>query len=56
MNVTMIERKCTDCLLRMLDTACRNEPEMYGQDLDPRGAPERQLEQLERSFGPNWKW
>ena len=56
MNVTMIERKCANCLLRMLDTARGSEPEMYGQDLDSESAPERQLEQLERSFGPNWKW
>jgi hypothetical protein len=55
MNATMVERNCADCLLRMLAGRC---PETEGrvQDLDPENAPERQLEQLERSFGPNWKW
>jgi hypothetical protein len=56
MNVTMVERNCADCLLRMLDAMGLAEAEGRGQDLDPENAPERQLEQLERSFGTNWKW
>jgi hypothetical protein len=27
-----------------------------GRDLDSENALERQLEQLERNFGANWKW
>ena len=56
MNVTMVERNCADCLLRMADAPRGGESGMYGRDPDPESAPERQLEQLERSFGPNWKW
>ena len=56
MNVTMVERNCANCLLRMLDTARVHEAEARVQDLDSESGPERQLEQLERSFGPNWKW
>jgi hypothetical protein len=56
MNVTVVERDCADCLLRMLDAIRNHEAEARGQDLDPENAPERQLEQLERSFGSNWKW
>ena len=56
MNVTTIERNCADCLPRMMAAARASEPENGSQDLDPENAPERQLEQLERSFGPNWKW
>ncbi len=56
MNVTMVERKCGDCPLRMPVFAPCHEAEAQVQDLDPENAPERQLEQLERSFGVNWKW
>jgi hypothetical protein len=56
MNATMVERNCAECLLRMLEAVQVHEMEARGQDLDPENAPERQLEQLERSFGPNWKW
>jgi len=56
MNVTMVERDCADCLLRMLEAARIQETGARGQDLDPENAPERQLEQLEHSFGANWKW
>jgi hypothetical protein len=55
MNVTMVERNCADCLLRMLAGRCY-ETQARVQDLDPENAAERQLEELERSFGPDWKW
>ncbi len=56
MNVTMIERNCADCLLRALEISREREAVSDGSRLNPENAPERQLEQLERSFGPNWKW
>ena len=56
MNVTMVERNCADCLLRMMDTMERGEAQAQVEDTDAESALERQLEQLERSFGANWKW
>jgi hypothetical protein len=56
MNVTMVERNCANCLLRMLEAERVHETEARSGDPDPENAPERQLEQLERSFGANWKW
>jgi len=56
MNVAMVERNCVDCLLRRLNASRGPETEAWGREPEPESAPERQLEQLERSFGPNWKW
>ena len=56
MNVAIVERNCADCLLRMLASGRCQEAEAEVQNLEPESAPERQLEQLERSFGANWKW
>jgi hypothetical protein len=55
-SVTMIERGCADCLLRALNTLPARGPEERVRTADPDTAVEFQLEQLERSFGPNWKW
>jgi len=56
MNTTMVEKSCTDCLLRSLNALRVQEPETDTLDVDPDTALERQLEQIERSFGLNWKW
>jgi len=55
-SVTMVERGCADCLLRALSTLQAPEPEERVRTVDPDAAIEFQLEQLERSFGPAWKW
>ncbi len=56
MNVTMVERNCGDCPLLAMESIRAGEPTLEDPRLDPENAPERQLEQLERSFGANWKW
>jgi hypothetical protein len=56
MNAALVERNCTDCLLWALDTARMPETEKVAREPDLETALERQLEQCERSFGPNWKW
>lgn len=56
MNAALVERNCTDCLLWALDTARMPETEKVTREPDLETALERQLEQCERSFGPNWKW
>jgi hypothetical protein len=56
MNSNLIERGCADCLLRAMQGMREPRPEAGLPCPDPENAPERQLEQLERSFGPNWKW
>ena len=56
MNVTMVERNCADCLLRMLASGRCQEAEAEVQDLEPESATEQQLVLLERRYGPNWKW
>jgi len=56
MNTTMVEKSCTDCLLRSLNALRVQEPEADTLDVDPDTALERQLEQIERSFGFDWKW
>ena len=53
-GVAMVERDCANCLLQALEAVRMHETE--ARDLDPENAPERQLQQLERSFGANWKW
>jgi hypothetical protein len=40
----------------MLDAVRLHDEQAQGRGLDSESDPERQLEQLERSFGPNWKW
>jgi hypothetical protein len=55
-SVTMVARSCSDCLLRALNTPQVRKPEECTRTADPESALELQLEQLERSFGPNWKW
>ncbi len=55
MNAMLIERKCADCLLRAL-ASNQAEPSAQAPRQDAENAQERQLEQLEHSFGPNWKW
>jgi hypothetical protein len=56
MNTAIVEDSCTDCLLRALNTLRVQEREANTLDVDPDMALERQLEQIERSFGPEWKW
>jgi hypothetical protein len=56
MNVTMVERARADCMWRALDTILVRETEKNALDADPETALERQLEQIERNFGPEWKW
>jgi hypothetical protein len=55
-SMVKVERGCTDCLLRAMNLGRILEPEMAVQADDPAAALERQLEQIERSFGPEWKW
>ena len=55
-SVTMVARGCADCLLRALNTPQARGPEARVRAADPDSAVELQLEQLERSFGPEWKW
>jgi hypothetical protein len=55
MNVTMVERNCADCLLRMLASGRCQEAEAV-QDPEAESATEQQLVLLERRYGPNWKW
>ena len=55
-SVTMVAKGCADCLLRALSTLQAREPEERVRTADPDSAVEFQLEQLERSFGPEWKW
>ena len=56
MYTTMVENSCADCLLRALSALRVQEQEADTLDVDPDTALERQLEQIERSFGLNWKW
>jgi hypothetical protein len=55
MNGNVIERNCRDCPL-VAEAMRTQRSRARRRALDPENAPERQLEQLERSFGPNWKW
>ncbi len=55
MNAAMVERNCRNCPLAA-EAMRTGEPGLEDARLDPENAPERQLEQLERSFGANWKW
>jgi hypothetical protein len=55
MNVAMVERGCADCALWVKLNVC-----LEGQEEDvrenPEEAAERQIEQIERVFGLEWKW
>ena len=55
MNVAMVERGCADCTLWVKLNVC-----LEGQEEDvrenPEEAAERQIEQIERVFGLEWKW
>jgi hypothetical protein len=55
MNLAMVERDCGDCPLAA-EARRTGEPRLEDARLDPENGPEHQLEQLERSFGTNWKW
>jgi hypothetical protein len=55
-GMVKVERGCADCLLRAMNLGRVLEPETTARDDEPENALERQLEQLERSFGTNWKW
>jgi hypothetical protein len=56
MNATTVERKCADCPLRAIECNRAGGLAQEMERLDAESALERQLEQLERSFGANWKW
>jgi hypothetical protein len=56
MNAMTVERKCADCPLRAMECNRAGGLPREPERLDAEGAPERQLEQLERSFGADWKW
>jgi hypothetical protein len=56
MKVTMVERNCADCPLRAMQMIRGQDSVSSDSRLDAEDAPERQLEQLERSFGADWKW
>ncbi len=56
MSTTMVERNCAGCLLRTVEHGRAGGPALKDAPLDPEDASERQLERLERRFGPNWKW
>jgi len=55
MNVAMVESGCADCALWVKLNVC-----LEGQEEDvrenPEEAAERQIEQIERVFGLEWKW
>ncbi len=56
MSTTMVERNCAGCLLRSMEHGRAGGPALKDAPLDPEDASERQLERLERRYGPNWKW
>jgi len=53
-SMVKVERGCADCLLRAMNLSQVREQD--AADDDPEAALERQLMQLENSFGPDWKW
>ena len=55
MNVAMVERNCADCALWAKMSVCLREQEEEVRE-NPEETAERQIEQIERVFGQEWKW
>jgi len=56
MNGLRTKARCADCPLRALEVGLGRALPQGEQHPEPENVPELQLEQLERSFGPDWKW